>query len=110
MKKDNLLIRLFRKEKGAQKIFDYFRFEKTDKETVLLGDFANKDFRHWLTFVHGSIQAILQSKSLEGNDIENYVNITMYLGGQRVDIAIIKDGCKSPHELIQEAKSKLAVS
>jgi len=39
--------------------------------------------------------------------VENYVNITMYLGGQRVDIAIIKDGCKSPHELLQEAKAKL---
>jgi len=85
-------------------VFDYFKFEKTDKEALLLGDFADKDFCHWLTFVHGQIQAILKSKCIDGHAIGNYVNITMYLGGQRVDIAIIKDGCKSPHELLQELK------
>jgi hypothetical protein len=94
-------------KKIAENIFDFFKFEKTDKGVFLLGDFADKDFCHWLTFVHGQIQAALKSKLIDGNAIENYVNITMYLGGQRVDIAVIKDGCKSPHELLQEAKSLL---
>jgi len=92
-------------KKIAQTIFDYFKFEKTDKETVLLGDFADKDFRHWLVFVHGQIQAILKSKLIDGKNIENYYNITLYICGQRVDIDIIKDGGKSPHELLQELKA-----
>ena len=88
----------------AKKIFDYFKIGKTDHEAVLLGDFADKDLCHWLTFIHGIIQSSLKSKLIDGKDIENYVNITMYIGGQRVDVAIIKDGCKSPHELLQEVK------
>jgi len=50
------------------------------------------------------IQKALNEKLLDGAKIENYVNITFYLAGQRVDIAIIKDGCKSPHELLQDLK------
>jgi hypothetical protein len=91
--------------KIAHKIFDYFKFEKTDKESVLLGDFTDKDFSHWLALIHCQIQGILKTRPLEGNTIENYVNITMYLGRQRVDVSIIKDGCKSPHELLQEEKN-----
>jgi hypothetical protein len=87
-----------------KEMFDLFKFEKTDKGAVLLGNFADKDFCHWLTFVHGQIQAILKSKLIDGNTVENYVNLTLYFGGQRVDIAIIKDGKKSPHELLQELK------
>ena len=90
----------------AKKIFDYFKIEKTDRKTVLLGDFADKDFCYWLTFIHGIIQSALKSKLIDGKAIENYVNITMYIGGQRVDVAIIKDGCKGPHELIQEMKKE----
>ena len=85
-------------------MFDFFKFEKTENGALLLGDFADKDFCHWLTFVHCQIQAILKSKLIDGNAIENYVNLTFYLGGQRVDVAIIKDGKKSPHELLQELK------
>jgi hypothetical protein len=40
-----------------------------------------------------------------GTFVENYVNIAMYLGGQRVEVAIIKDGGKSPIELLEELKS-----
>jgi len=90
-----------------KKMFDFFKFEKTENGVLLLGDFADKDFCHWLTFVHGQIQAILKSKLIDGNAIENYVNLTFYLGGQRVDIAIIKDGKKSPHELLQELKQEV---
>ena len=95
----------FRKKQDkeiAKKIFNYFKIEKTDKETILLGDFADKDFCHWLRFIHDGIQKAMNEKLLDGNKVENYVNITFYLAGQRVDVAIIKDGCKSPHELLQE--------
>jgi hypothetical protein len=92
----------------TQKVFDYFKIEKTENKTLLLGDFANKDFQHWLTFIHGSIQAILKAKPFDGKTmVENYVNLTLHIGGQRVDVAIVKDGCKSPHELLQEAKKQL---
>jgi len=100
---------LFKKkhnEREAKQIFDFFKFEKTESGALLLGDFADKDFCHWLTFVHWQIQAILKSKLLDGNKIDNYVQFTLHIGGQRVDIAIIKDGCKSPHELLQEYKQK----
>jgi hypothetical protein len=89
----------------TKKIFDYFKIEKTDNETLLLGNFADKDFCHWLRLIHDGIQKALNEKLLDGTKIENYVNITFYLAGQRVDIAIIKDGCKSPHELLQDLKS-----
>ena len=96
-----------KKEKEiTKKIFDYFKIEKTDKGTMLLGDFADKDFCHWLQFIHDGIQKALNEKLLDETKIENYVNITFYLAGQRVDIAIIKDGCKSPHELYQEIKTE----
>jgi hypothetical protein len=101
-------VRFFKKkpDKEAAKIFDYFKFEKTEKDTLLLGNFADKDFAYWLTFVHGQIQSILKSKLIDGKAIENYYQFTINIGGQRVDVAIIKDGCKSPHELLQELKSQ----
>jgi hypothetical protein len=87
-------------------IFDYFKIEKIGNETLVLGDFADKDFCHWLTFIHDGIQKAMNEKLFDGNKVENYVNITFHIGGQRVDISIIKDGCKSPHELYQELRSK----
>jgi hypothetical protein len=90
----------------TKKVFDFFKFEQGEKDALLLGDFANKDFAHWLAFVHGQIQAILKSKFIDGNAIENYYQLTMHLGGQRVDVAIVKDGRKGPHELLQDYKKK----
>ena len=86
----------------SEKVIDYFKIEKTGNETLLLGDFANKDFCHWLQFIHDGIQKALNEKLIDGKKIENYVNLTFYLARQRVDISIIKDGCKSPHELLQD--------
>jgi hypothetical protein len=88
----------------AKEIFDYFKIEKTEKGTLVLGDFANKDFCDWLRFIHGHIQVVLQTKPFKGVAIENYVQLSFYLGGQRIDVAIVKDGRKGPHELLQEAK------
>ena len=101
-------MKLFKKkiDPATQKMFDYFKIEKCGDETYLLGDFANKDFGHWLQFIHNGIQKALKEKLIDGNKVENYVNITFYLGGQRVDVSIIKNGRKSPHELLQELKSK----
>ena len=95
-------------KEGTKKIFDFFKIEKTDKGTMLLGDFADKDFCHWLTFIHGIIQSALKSKLIDGKAIENYVNLTMYFGGQRVDVVIVKDRCKGPHELLQDLKKEAA--
>ena len=103
------MFKFFKKKQNneiAKKIFDYFKMEKTKEEIMLLGDFANKDFCHWLQFIHDGIQKALNKKLIDEAKIENYVNITFYLSGQRVDIAIIKDGCKSPHELLQELKKE----
>ena len=102
----NFFKKLKERRRIKRAVFDYFKFEKTENGALLLGDFADKDFCHWLTFVHGQIQAILKSKLIDGNAIENYVNITLFLGGQRVDISIIKDGGKSPHELLHNIKGK----
>lgn len=41
------------------------------------------------------------------NIVENYVNLMFYLGGQKVEIAVIKDGRKGPHELLKEANKNL---
>jgi hypothetical protein len=94
-------------KKITQKLFNYFKFERTSDGMEFLGEFENKDFSYWLTFVHHQIQAILQSKLIDGKAVKNYVNLTLYICGQRVDVAIIKDGCKSPHELLQEQKITL---
>jgi hypothetical protein len=103
------MLSFFKKLKESQRIkkevFDYFKIEKTEKGTLLLGDFADKNFSNWLSFIHRGIQEAMKKKLINGKAIENYVNLTFYLGGQRVDIAIIKDGKKSPHELIQELKN-----
>jgi hypothetical protein len=82
-----------------QKIFDYFKLEKTGLDTVALGDFANKDFSDWLRMIHDLIQDAMRTKLFDGQKIENYLNLTFYFGGQRVDVAIVKDGRKGPEEL-----------
>ena len=101
----------FKKKKydkeATKKVFDFFKIEKTENETLLLGDFADKDFCYWLTFIHKSIQFALKTKLIDGKAIENYVVISFYIGGQRVEIAIIKDGCKGPHELLGEARGQV---
>ena len=90
-----------------KKLFNYFKIEKTqDGKMLLLGDFADKEFCHWLQFIHNIIQKAFNEKMIDDNKIENYLNIIFYIGGQRVDIAIIKDGKKGPHELLQEANAK----
>jgi hypothetical protein len=92
----------------AKNIFDYFKFEATNDGAWLMGDWKDKDFSTWLAFVHHTIQGILKMKPItkNGTFVENYVNITMYLGGQRVEVAIIKDGGKSPIELLEELKQR----
>jgi hypothetical protein len=102
-------VKFFNKKKidnKTQGVLDFFKIEKTDKETLFLGDFANKDFSNWLMFIHGIIQDVMKKKMINGKNIENYVNLSMYIGGQRVDITLIKDGKKSPHELLQELKTE----
>jgi len=89
---------------AKNKILDFFEIKKTGGDNYALGDFADKDFTHWLRHIHGCIQTAMSEKLIDGKKIENYANITLYIGGQRVDIAIVKDGCKSPHELLQEFK------
>jgi hypothetical protein len=94
-----------KENKIRDEIFDFFKVEKTDGDLTALGDFKDKDFSAWLTFIHDVIQRALKTKIINTKNIENYVNITMYMAGQRVDIAIIKDGQKGPHELLEELKN-----
>jgi hypothetical protein len=94
-----------RNNKETKKIFEFFKFDNTGPGSLLAGKFIDKDFSYWLKFVHCQIQGILKSKYFNGNTIENYVQFTLYIGGQRVEVALIKDGCKSPHELLQEIKN-----
>jgi hypothetical protein len=91
-------------KESEQELFDYFHIEKTNGEITALGDFANKNFAHWLQFIHDGIQNAMNTKKLKGADVENYVNITLYIGGQRVDIALVKDGHPGPHELLQQVR------
>jgi len=103
----NILKKIFRKKNQESKgIFDYFKFEVVGDQAVLLGDFKDKDFNHWLQFVHGQIQSVMKLRPLEGKLIENYVQFTLTLGGQRVDVALIKDGGKGPHELLGELRAR----
>jgi hypothetical protein len=88
--------------KKALKVFEYFKIEKEGSDTVIIGDFADKDFSDWLVMIHATIQKALKTKFFDGRKIEHYLNITFRLGGQRVDIAIIKDGKKGPEELYKE--------
>jgi len=91
---------------GTKKVLDFFKVEKSESETVMLGDFADKDFSNWLQWIHDIIQKAMKTKMIDGVNIENYITLQMHIGGQRVDITIMKDGCKSPHELLQELKAK----
>jgi hypothetical protein len=88
-----------------QELFDYFRAEQTDGNVTILGDFVNKDFGNWLRFIHNGIQRSMNTKKLRGINVENYLNITFYIGGQRVDVALVKDGHPGPHELLQQIKA-----
>jgi hypothetical protein len=85
-----------------KKVFDYFHLEQTSSGTVMHGDFADKDFNRWLQMIHDFIQEVLKTKLIDGVKVENYFTLTFYLAGQRVDIAIIKDGKKGPDELYKE--------
>jgi hypothetical protein len=85
-----------------KKLFDYFHLEQTDGKTIFLGDFSDKDFSRWLQMIYTFIQRVLKTKLFYGVKVENYVTLTLHLGGQRVDIAIVKEGKKGPHELYKE--------
>ena len=101
------LLKGVKQEPLLEKILDYFEVKETvDGKTLLLGDFADKKFCHWLQFIHGGIQKAMNEKLIDGSKIDNYMAITFIIGGQRVEIAIIKDGKKGPHELLQEIKGK----
>ncbi len=90
----------------SKKVFNFFKIEQTDRAISGSGDFADKDFRDWLYFIHEVIQRSLNKKFIDEGTIENYLNITMYIGGQHVDIALVKDGKKGPHELLEELKKQ----
>jgi hypothetical protein len=103
----NIFKRKIKSNKESEKeLFDYFRIEKTNGEVTALGDFANKNFVHWLPFIHDMIQNAMNTKKLKVADVKNYVNITLYIGGQRVDIALVKDGHPGPHELLRQIRKK----
>jgi hypothetical protein len=89
-------------KKLNKKAFDYFTLEQADGEIVAHGDFADKDFGDWLWMIHNLIQKVFEQKLFDGIKVENYFNFTFYFGGQRVDIAIVKDGRKGPDELYKE--------
>jgi hypothetical protein len=98
-------MKLFKKKKSKElekKIFDYFNIEYTDSNISATGDFADKDFSDWLRLIHGMIQKALKNKTIDTKKIENYLTISLHIGGQRVEIAIIKDGKKSPEELYKK--------
>ncbi|GHV91196.1 hypothetical protein AGMMS50268_16990 [Spirochaetia bacterium] len=97
----------WRKYKALEeRLFNYFKFEQTDGHIMALGDLKDKDFSDWLRMIHSIIQKALQTKSFDGAKIENYLVINLFVGGQRVDIALVKDGRKGPHELLEELKAK----
>jgi hypothetical protein len=98
---------LFKRKREMEikhQIFDYFKYEKEDGDLTAVGDFKDKDFSHWLQIIHNTIQRALSTKTIDMKTIDNYINITLMLGGQRIDVALIKDGCKSPVELLGEYK------
>jgi uncharacterized protein (DUF2461 family) len=91
-----------------ERVLNFFKIEEMEPGTVAFGDYSDKDFLDWLRFIHGVIQNAIKNKTIDGEKIENYVSLQdfMRLGGQRLDLVIVKDGCKGPHELLQELKSK----
>jgi hypothetical protein len=56
--------------------------------------------------IHRLIQKTLKEKLFDGHKIENYFTIILYMGGQRVDISLVKDGRKGPDELYKELLGK----
>jgi hypothetical protein len=94
--------------KKPNKLFDYFKFEQSGDKATIHGNFSDNDFGNWLQMIHGFIQKILSDKLFDGFKIKNYLSMTLYLGGQRVDIAIVKDGGKGPDELYKELLNKEA--
>jgi hypothetical protein len=56
------------KEDGKlqKKLLDYFHLEQTDGSTMILGDFADKGFSHWLQMMHGFIEKVLETNFIDG--------------------------------------------
>jgi hypothetical protein len=91
----------------TDEILDYFNMEVTEGKYTLTADFRNKSILHWFVAIHDTIQEAFRLKLFRGVKIENYLSMTSYIGGQRVDIVLVKDGCKCPVELLEEARVKI---
>lgn len=88
----------FKKKKNKQatkEFLKYFKIEIEDGITSAYGDITDDDLKTWLYAV---TQAIGKSFNRHA-EIKNYLMGQMWIGGQLVEFAFVKDGKEGPHAM-----------
>jgi hypothetical protein len=98
--------RLFRQGKApnnAEGLFKYFRIEAGSEGTEIVADITNAEILAYYSRIANFIQ-----RCLRHHKIEHYLTTFLTLGGQQMEISMIKGGEKGPTRLLEDAKLEIA--
>ena len=90
-----------KKNKVADEFFSYLKIEQDEHNTTMHADIKDEDDVKWLNGVTAAIQAGLVRKG-----IKNYLVAQMTLGGQDVEIALVKNFKEGPHAMLLKAQEE----
>jgi hypothetical protein len=100
------LNKLFRQGKAlnnAEGLFKYFRIEAGSEGTEIIADITDDEILAYYLRIAHFIQ-----RCLRHHKIEHYLTTFLTLGGQQMEISMIKGGEKGPTRLLEDAKLEIA--
>jgi hypothetical protein len=82
--------------KGAtEQFYKYLKIEQTDGRTDITADITDEDIKKWLYGVAQMIQTVFKRQEA----IKNYLTGQLWLGGQQIEFALVKDFKEGPHAM-----------
>jgi transposase len=95
-KQEETMIWLKRKKVSkvaTEQFYKYLKIEQNDKRTEMTADITDEDIKKWLYGVAQMIQTVFNRHDA----IKNYLTGQIWLGGQQIEFALVKDFKEGPH-------------
>jgi hypothetical protein len=90
-------------KKETEQFFSYLNIECKDGKIDVYGGICNEDIKNWLYGVTKAIQLSMRKHPI----IENYLVGQIWLGGQQVEFALVKDFKEGPHAMRMKAEEEV---
>lgn len=80
---------------ATDQFYKHLKIEQEDGRTDITADITDEDIKRWLYGVAQMIQTVFKRQEV----IKNYLVGQLWLGGQQIEFALVKDFKEGPHAM-----------